>query len=132
MSLKSFRFVFSIISADCNAVKYFDMKAKVKKTFFFYQQSSDPDLVTEKNVYMYRAYLALKKFGVVRDEIGANSPQLLQPLKTLMGFIQSEGNPSKRYKWNWNHTYLLIQNRSPILNYNISLKKVGNRWRGWK
>jgi len=59
-------------------------------------QSSDPDLVIEKNVYMYRAYLALKKFGVVRDEIGANSPQLLQPLKTLMGFIQSEGNPSKR------------------------------------
>merc|ERR1739846_69176 len=52
-------------------------------------QSSDPDLVTEKNVYMYRAYLALKKFGVVRDEIGAKSPPLLQPLKTLMGFIQS-------------------------------------------
>ena len=99
MSLKSFRFVFSIISADCNAVKYFDMKAKVKKTFFFYQQSSDPDLVTEKNVYMYRAYLALKKFGVVRDEIGAKSPPLLQPLKTLMGYIQSEGNSSKRYKF---------------------------------
>ena len=59
-------------------------------------QHSDPDLVVDKNVYMYRAYLALKKFGVVRDEIGNNSHQLLQPLKTLMAYIQSEGNPGKR------------------------------------
>ena len=45
---------------------------------------------------MYRAYLSLKKFGVVRDEIGPNSSILLQPLKTLMAFIQSESSPSKR------------------------------------
>ena len=45
---------------------------------------------------MYRAYLALKKFGVVRDEIGPNSHPLLQPLKVLMAYIQSENNPSKR------------------------------------
>ena len=90
-------YVFSIISVHYNS---FDMKTEVLKNHLFSPtlQSSDPDLVIEKNVYMYRAYLALKKFGVVRDEIGANSPQLLQPLKTLMGFIQSEGNPSKRYK----------------------------------
>jgi len=59
-------------------------------------QPTDPDLVVEKNVYMYRAYLALKKFGVVRDEVGNNSPALLQPLKILMAYIQSEGNASKR------------------------------------
>ena len=41
---------------------------------------------------MYRAYLALKKFGVVRDEVGANSHELLQPLKALMAYIQSEGS----------------------------------------
>ena len=52
--------------------------------------------MVEKNVYMYRAYLALKKFGVVRDEIGPSSHPLLQPLKTLMAYIQSENNPSKR------------------------------------
>ena len=60
-------------------------------------QASDPELDIEKKVYMYRAYLALKKFGVVRDEIGSSSPVLLQPLKTLMAYIQSEGNSSKRY-----------------------------------
>ena len=65
-----------------------------KKSFNL--QPTDPDLVVEKNVYMYRAYLALKKFGVVRDEVGNNSPALLQPLKTLMAYIQSEGNASKR------------------------------------
>ena len=59
-------------------------------------QPSNPDLVVEKNVYMYRAYLALKKFGVVRDEIGNNSHPLLQPLKTLMAYVQSEGNAGKR------------------------------------
>lgn len=59
-------------------------------------QPSDPDLAIEAKLYMYRAYLSLKKFGVVRDEIGPNSSILLQPLKTLMAFIQSESSPSKR------------------------------------
>ena len=48
---------------------------------FFYFQPSDPDLATERDVFMYRAYLALQKFVIVKDEIGANSPQLIQPLK---------------------------------------------------
>ena len=45
---------------------------------------------------MYRAYLALKKFGVVRDEIGPKSNDLLKPLTTLSAFLSSENNPSKR------------------------------------
>ena len=45
---------------------------------------------------MYRAYLALKKYGIVRDEIGPNSNALLQPLKTLSAFLQSANNPSKK------------------------------------
>lgn len=52
--------------------------------------------MVEKNVFMYRSYLALRKFGVVRDEIGPNSHALLLPLKTLLSYIQNEGNPSKR------------------------------------
>jgi hypothetical protein len=50
---------------------------------FFNFQPSDPDLATERDVFMYRAYLALQKFVIVKDEIGANSPQLIQPLKVL-------------------------------------------------
>ena len=53
-------------------------------------------MLIEKNVFMYRAYLALKKFGVVRDEIGPKSNDLLKPLTTLSAFLSSENNPSKR------------------------------------
>jgi hypothetical protein len=42
---------------------------------------SDPDAAIDRDVFMYRAYLALQKFAIVKDEIGANSPQLIQPLK---------------------------------------------------
>ena len=58
---------------------------------FFFLQPSDPDLATERDVFMYRAYLALQKFVIVKDEIGANSPQLIQPLKVILTqFIYSQ------------------------------------------
>lgn len=53
----------------------------------------DPDALVERDVFMYRSYLALRKFGVVNDEIHGASPQLLQPLKTLAKYMQS---PSQR------------------------------------
>ncbi len=45
-------------------------------------------MATERDVFMYRAYLALQKYVIVKDEIGANSPQLIQPLKVIIQFIQ--------------------------------------------
>jgi coatomer protein complex subunit epsilon len=51
-------------------------------------QPSDPNLATERDVFMYRAYLALQKYVIVKDEIGANSPQLIQPLKVIIQIIQ--------------------------------------------
>jgi coatomer protein complex subunit epsilon len=57
---------------------------------------SDADISIDRDVYLYRSYLALKKFGVVRDEINGNSPTLLQPLKTLLAYLQSEENASRR------------------------------------
>ena len=47
-------------------------------------QPSDADAAIDRDVLMYRAYLALQKFVIVKDEIGANSPQLLQPLKVRL------------------------------------------------
>ena len=54
---------------------------------------SDPDLSLDRDVFMYRSYLALKKFRVVLEEIGPNSKPLLQPLAMLAQFLST---PSKR------------------------------------
>ena len=49
----------------------------------------------EKDIFLYRSYLALKKYGIVRDEIKAGSPDLLLPLKTLAAYL-SAGEGSKK------------------------------------
>jgi hypothetical protein len=67
-----------------------------KNVPFILFQPSDADISIDRDVYLYRSYLALKKFGVVRDEINGNSPTLLQPLKTLLAYLQSEENASRR------------------------------------
>lgn len=54
---------------------------------------SDPELSTDRDVLMYRAYLALKKFRVVLEEVGPSSKPLLQPLAMLATFLS---NPSRK------------------------------------
>jgi len=54
---------------------------------------ADPDLSVDRDVFMYRSYLALKKFRVVLEEVGPNSKPLLQPLAMLAQFLSA---PSKR------------------------------------
>lgn len=56
-------------------------------------QASDAYVATDRDVFLYRAYLALKKFGVVRDEIGSASSLALRPIKTLANYLQT---PSSR------------------------------------
>ena len=50
---------------------------------------SDPELSTDRDVLMYRAYLALKKFRVVLEEVGPSSKPLLQPLAMLATFLSN-------------------------------------------
>jgi len=47
----------------------------------------DTTLSVERDVFLYRSYLALKKFRVVLDEIKASSPALVQPLAMLANFL---------------------------------------------
>ena len=49
----------------------------------------------ERDIFLYRSYLALKKYGIVRDEIKAGSPDLLLPLKSLAAYL-SAGEGSKK------------------------------------
>ena len=56
-------------------------------------QPSDPWLSTDTDVLMYRAYLALKKFRVVLEEVGPSSKPLLKPLTMLAAFLS---NPSRK------------------------------------
>ncbi len=49
----------------------------------------DPDVGVERDLFLYRSYLAQRKLGVVRDEIGGHSHTLLQPLTKLAGYIQA-------------------------------------------
>lgn len=52
-------------------------------------QTNQADVAVERDVFLYRSYLALRKFGIVRDEITASSPKLLQPLKILASYLSS-------------------------------------------
>ena len=53
-----------------------------------------PDLKTEHDVIMYRAYIAQRKYGVVLDEISSGSPSELQAVKMFADYL---ANDSKRY-----------------------------------
>ena len=54
---------------------------------------SDPELSLERDVLMYRSYLALRKYRVVLEEVGPSSNPTLQPLNMLAKFLSA---PTKR------------------------------------
>jgi len=54
----------------------------------------DPELSLQRDVLVYRAYLAQRKWRVVLEEVKPSSPALLQPLKLLAQFLS--GSQSKR------------------------------------
>eukprot|EP00794_Sanderia_malayensis_P010153 gene10153-11190_t len=54
---------------------------------------STPDLRVERDVFLYRAYAAQGKCGVVLDEVRSSSPSELQAVRVLADYFH---NPSKK------------------------------------
>ncbi|XP_051172033.1 coatomer subunit epsilon [Leptopilina boulardi] len=48
---------------------------------------SSPEVALDRDVFLYRAYIAQRKFRVVLDEINNSSPPDLQPLKMLAEYF---------------------------------------------
>ena len=53
-------------------------------------KGSDSNLQMEKDVFMYRAYIAQKKFGVVLDDINSGAPEELKYIRLLAEFLSND------------------------------------------
>ena len=49
-----------------------------------------PDIKTDRDVLMYRAYIAQRKYGVVLDEVTSSSPPALQAVKMFAEYLSSD------------------------------------------
>ncbi|KAK3098037.1 hypothetical protein FSP39_015522 [Pinctada imbricata] len=55
---------------------------------------TNPDVKTEKDVIVYRAYLAQRKYGVILDEINSSHPAELQAVKMFADYLSNESKRS--------------------------------------
>lgn len=52
----------------------------------------DGEVSLERDIYMYRSYIALKKHGIIREEIRDSSSEKLKPLKKLSSYLEAVQN----------------------------------------
>jgi len=53
---------------------------------------SDPSISIDRDIFLYRSYLAQRKYRVVLEEVKSSSPALLQPLKTLAEYLSASSS----------------------------------------
>ncbi|KAK2721410.1 hypothetical protein QYM36_003632 [Artemia franciscana] len=70
-----------------------DGAMNVIKADIVFTKSSEPAVNIERDWYLYRSYLAQRKYGLVNDEVKSSSSAILQPLKLLAQYL---GSPSSR------------------------------------
>jgi tetratricopeptide (TPR) repeat protein len=56
------------------------------------------NLRLQRDIFMYRAYLAQKKYSIVLSEIKSNSPPELKPFKLLAEYLQTPSNKNSVLK----------------------------------
>jgi coatomer subunit epsilon len=58
--------------------------------FFLFEKSANPQVQVEKDLFMYRAFIAQKKYGVVLDDIKQNAPEELRFIRLLADYLANE------------------------------------------